>query len=328
MINCQRNRLRQIWNCKMPFLIGTDEAGYGPNLGPLVITGTLWKVPSIEADLFELLACAIASSATPERITVCDSKNLYSSSGSIKALESSVLSLLGCVPSDWKQLVSRIGCPHETRDEEFWLCGSALDLPLKADSEKVKQLAAKFVAACEKSTVELVSVRTRTIFADQFNQSIADQGNKANVLTSATLGIVNELKMLTDPDEPLRIVCDKHGGRSKYAGILQHHLTDQLISVHEESLETSRYGWREPEREVSVEFNARGESSMPVALSSMVSKYVREVYMKLWNQFWLAHIPTLKPTKGYPQDAKRFMHDIEPVRTKLNISRESLWRCR
>ena len=26
------------------YLIGTDEAGYGPNLGPLVISATVWQV--------------------------------------------------------------------------------------------------------------------------------------------------------------------------------------------------------------------------------------------------------------------------------------------
>ena len=29
----------------MTYLIGTDEAGYGPNLGPLVISATVWRVP-------------------------------------------------------------------------------------------------------------------------------------------------------------------------------------------------------------------------------------------------------------------------------------------
>ena len=29
----------------MAYLIGTDEAGYGPNLGPLVISATVWEVP-------------------------------------------------------------------------------------------------------------------------------------------------------------------------------------------------------------------------------------------------------------------------------------------
>src|SRR5580700_8182358 len=29
----------------MGFVIGMDEAGYGPNLGPLVLTATVWEVP-------------------------------------------------------------------------------------------------------------------------------------------------------------------------------------------------------------------------------------------------------------------------------------------
>ncbi len=29
----------------MPYLLGTDEAGYGPNLGPLVISASVWEVP-------------------------------------------------------------------------------------------------------------------------------------------------------------------------------------------------------------------------------------------------------------------------------------------
>ena len=28
----------------MPYLIGTDEAGYGPNYGPLCVSATVWEV--------------------------------------------------------------------------------------------------------------------------------------------------------------------------------------------------------------------------------------------------------------------------------------------
>ena len=31
----------------MPYLVGTDEAGYGPNLGPLVVSATVWRVDSL-----------------------------------------------------------------------------------------------------------------------------------------------------------------------------------------------------------------------------------------------------------------------------------------
>ena len=42
----------------MPYLLGTDEAGYGPNLGPLVISGSVWEVrDGVQGnDLYERLA--------------------------------------------------------------------------------------------------------------------------------------------------------------------------------------------------------------------------------------------------------------------------------
>jgi ribonuclease HII len=311
----------------MPYLIGTDEAGYGPNLGPLVITGTLWKVPNLTTELFDLLATAISPNKTSDRIRVCDSKDLYQSSGSIAALETSIFGLLGDIPKNWKQLVKSLGCPYSNKRQEVWLANSQLKLPLKADRHQASALHELFQTTCKSANIELVSVRTATVFANQFNEQVAIQGNKATVLSSTTLNIVRKLLKSTKREDT-KIICDKHGGRSKYAGVLQHHLTDQLIRTDEESLATSRYGWLENGRDFNIEFNARGESSLPVAFASMVSKYVREVYMKLWNQFWLQHLPSLKPTKGYPQDAKRFMADIESVRDQLEISRESVWRCR
>ena len=44
--------------------------------------------------------------------------------------------------------------------------------------------------------------------------------------------------------------------------------------------------------------------------ASMTSKYVRELAMELFNRFWQRHVPGLTPTKGYPEDAKRFRRDI------------------
>ena len=67
-------------------LIGTDEAGYGPNLGPLLITATAWSVDDWrgEDDLYERLAdCVTAqpprrTKEPPTVVTMCDSKLLYS----------------------------------------------------------------------------------------------------------------------------------------------------------------------------------------------------------------------------------------------------------
>ena len=46
----------------MTYLLGTDEAGYGPNLGPLTISASLWEVPEgVRGDgLYDLLKSVIA----------------------------------------------------------------------------------------------------------------------------------------------------------------------------------------------------------------------------------------------------------------------------
>ena len=62
--------------------------------------------------------------------------------------------------------------------------------------------------------------------------------------------------------------------------------------------------------------------------SSDLCKYAREVGLELFNRFWQQHVPGLKPTKGYPEDAKRFRDDVDAARQKLGISDREFWRCR
>jgi hypothetical protein len=54
----------------MALLIGMDEAGYGPNLGPLVISATAWEVPgdggSLAAQVCQVLLNQEKGSSWPE----------------------------------------------------------------------------------------------------------------------------------------------------------------------------------------------------------------------------------------------------------------------
>ena len=86
----------------MGYLIGTDEAGYGPNLGPLVVSATVWEAPDDVRgdDLFELLRETIV--ATPRqakggdgpRVAMADSKALYKPGGGLKHLERGLFAAL------------------------------------------------------------------------------------------------------------------------------------------------------------------------------------------------------------------------------------------
>ena len=60
----------------------------------------------------------------------------------------------------------------------------------------------------------------------------------------------------------------------------------------------------------------------------MASKYLRELAMRAFNEFWCGRVPELAPTAGYPQDAKRFMSAIQTAKTELGIDDGLLWRDR
>src|SRR5687767_604620 len=96
-----------------------------------------------------------------------------------------------------------------------------------------------------------------------------------------------------------------------------------------ESAAESRYRIANLDREVEVVFRPRADAeSVAVALASMLAKYLREVCMMQFNAFWAKHVPGLKPTAGYPGDAKRFYDAIRPAMDQLGLPADAVWRKR
>jgi len=50
--------------------------------------------------------------------------------------------------------------------------------------------------------------------------------------------------------------------------------------------------------------------------------------MIAFNAFWCERKIGLRPTAGYPTDAKRFRAEIETARQQLNVGERELWRAR
>ncbi len=101
------------------------------------------------------------------------------------------------------------------------------------------------------------------------------------------------------------------------------------FKINEESETLSSYTLFESDRTLEVEFRVEAEDKhLPVALASMLSKYVREIFMTLYNQYWATHLPSIEPTAGYYTDGNRFFAQIRPVIQSLGLDEGMLYRSR
>ena len=320
----------------MAYLMGTDEAGYGPNLGPLVISATVWRVPdeSFDADLYERLSdviCRLPERGGEPRVAMADSKQLYSSGGGVAMLERGVLAALGVTdesPRHWRD-VWRLLAPDSVAqlDAQPWFAGYDAPIPRDAAGDEIDGQRERLAAGLRDAGVSLMRLRAAAIFPQQFNELVDRHGNKATALSHVTLTLLRDL-LAPLGDEPLLIHCDKHGGRNKYGPLLQEIFPDFLVEVRHEGRASSVYRWGPPRRRVEIRFVAKGESFLPSALASMVSKYLRELAMRPFNDFWCGRVANLQPTAGYPVDAARFRSEIRTAQTELGIADHVLWRKR
>ncbi len=315
-------------------LIGADEAGYGPNLGPLVITATHWTLPETfssdeECDLWSLLAPAVSQTLPRDgRLHVADSKQVYQPGRGLAVLERPVLALLGLlgeIPRTSSDLRGQLTAWRDPAAEEFeapWYRDEEIPLPVAATWEAVEEGRDRLQQTLHSAGVALTEVRSDVVSEPRFNRLTDAAGSKGAVLTRATLALVGSL--WGTGDEAALVVCDKHGGRNGYAAALAEACDEAFIQTRCESRSQSAYAVGTSE----FRFETGAERHLPVAVASMVSKYVREVSMDAFNAWWSRHRPGLRPTKGYPQDAARFRRDIAEIQGPLGVFDDLLWRRR
>jgi hypothetical protein len=314
----------------MTVIIGTDEAGYGPNLGPLVVAATAWRSDARPEAVDEPLAAAgRAASAFAGGPLWGDSKQIYRGSNGLAALERGVVTgllLAGLpLPEHWPALALALGgiSPPADPGQPDWAALAALSLPRAADAEHCLAIAAGIGSTMRSEGVSLESIACRAIYPKEFN-ALLDAGlNKSDILSRTTLSLAADLRQRF-AGEPAVIWCDRHGGRKSYAALVSRHFDAPLVQPLEEAPESSVYCL--PAADATIAFRVGGESRLPVALASMTAKYVRELAMHAFNTFWSDRVPGLTATAGYPVDAKRWLAAAADAVRAAGIAHDRLWR--
>lgn len=314
----------------MAWILGIDEAGYGPNLGPFVMTAVACRVPDAGngADLWELLAAAVrrAADGKDDRLVVDDSKEVYGTGRGLAGLERGVAALGGPLRATLAEQLAHL-CPEASAEltGECWYTGTTA-LPVGDDDHAATR--DRFATACDAADVRDWQLRSVVVCPPRFNELIDRHDSKAAVVAEGFIALLR-WAVAHLAGEPLVVVIDKQGGRNTYSAQIQQALTAGMVFALEERAAISRYHVVGLDHPVELTFQPRADATcFNVAASSMASKYLRELFMGEFNAFWQKHVPGLKPTAGYPGDAARYLVAIRGALETLKIREDAVWRKR
>lgn len=337
---------------------GIDEAGYGPLLGPLLVSRFTFAIPALPSDsrtpqLWQRLSKAVCRDLASRkgRIAVNDSKKLTTAAAGIRHLELGCLAFAAVAGHSPTRLDHWLQCLGETTHHQLehlpWYAPHPdrpwQSLPTAVTEGELTIARGMLERTCQRIGVEIADLGAAVVFEDRFNHMVRATRSKA--ATSFTF-VATHLRHIWDrfgEHHPLAVV-DRQGGRTHYRELLDHAFPEAAMTVLEESDTRSAYYLHhpangvsdsasssalhsQPRRAITISFETEADAThMPVALASMISKYTRELMMHRFNAFFQRHLPQIAPTAGYARDGQRFCNELRPHLPALGINEAHLRR--
>src|SRR5262245_48212547 len=209
---------------------GLDEAGYGPLLGPLVVSGAVFRVSGDcgpeGPDLWKLLRKSTCKKPDDRRVAVADSKKLYNTQKGIRFLEEGALAFLhlldGQLPAEFRDLLRRLSLPEGDDtylDDYLWYRGRSVPLPVSSWRNQIHQSAKRLRDDLARCGVEFLGIRAVPIEVMEFNRRLEETRNKAHISFHAVSSILSWI-WKEFPDEDIVVQVDRQGGRMRYGPLL------------------------------------------------------------------------------------------------------------
>jgi ribonuclease HII len=320
---------------RMVVLVGIDEAGFGPLLGPLVVSSSTFLLPHhfLTADLWQILRKSVANTRNhlAGRLLITDSKKAYSKRKGIKNLERAVLACLRCLgkePTTLTELLTLLSsdCLKRLNDYPWYRdAGSYYLLPDVADTAIASAVLKEDLAS---NGIELLELRSYCLDVAYYNKMVSSVRNKASVLFTTTSRLIKNA-FDNFAGDYLQIIVDRQGGRVRYRRNLQRMFPDMELKILCESSATSSYELEADGRQMRLHFVVGADQRFfPVSLASMVSKYLRELLVDNINRYFAGFLSDLRPTAGYWKDGLRFVDDLKRNVPHVRFDSSQLIRCR
>jgi len=303
-------------------VMGVDENGLGPRLGPLVATSVVLRTNGYRR---------AALCARGLRFGVTDSKET-GGFGRMAFTESVALALLGHRaqghPTTADALLERLWpssraplrrrCPDERTAAQCW----AVDLSLPAfggDPEVGAELIDRLIG---RSELRVVDVQSRIACAGELNASHAEGRNKLDVDLALFEELIESARARLG--EPLLAICGMVGGIRDYGSRLSRFDGHRVHPLP--GRRTQRRYRVDGLGEMRFEIDADARH-LPVALASIVGKYVRELGMLRIGEFYRRTVPDLELASGYHDPVTgRFIERTRTSRRALGIAADCFAR--
>ena len=303
-------------------VMGVDENGLGPRLGPLVATSVVLEAPRYA----RAVLCERGL-----RLGLTDSKEA-GGFGRMAFTESLVLALMdqggAGLPASVDDFLDRVApqsrprlracCPDEATARQCW--GVDLSLPMfGGNAADGRKLLDKLIG---RSSLRIVDVQSRVACAGLLNARLSHGTNKLAVDLELFEDLIGSVHVRHG--SPLLVLCGMIGGIRDYASRFTCFDSNRVEAL------TNRRGQRRyavdgvGELRFEVDADAR---HLPVALASIVGKYVREVCMHRIGEFYRNDVPGLMLASGYHDPVTtRFIEATERSRHRLGIAPDCFQR--